>query len=54
MGRETEKLEETGDHSWFFPKRVSGWKERPGSGMREPQVMQLHHREEFDYFYAPD
>ena len=27
MGRETEKLEETGDHSWFFPKRVSGWKD---------------------------
>ena len=22
--------------------------------MREPQVRQLHHREEFDYFYAPD
>ena len=27
VGRETEKLEETGDHSWFFPKRVSGWKD---------------------------
>lgn len=27
VGKETEKLEETGDQSWFFSKRVSGWKD---------------------------